>query len=428
MSKNWGNYPKVNTSSKQFSLDEKAKIISNQCLPYGNGRSYGDSCLSPNLIEMKNYNKLLSFNKDNGLLLVESGILLSEIIDSILQHGWFLKIVPGTKFVTVGGAIAADIHGKNHHKEGTFSNCINWFEILLPDNKVIKCSRDKNADIFRATCGGMGLTGIILNVSLNLQRVNSSKIKQTTIKSKNLKDTFKIFDKIGNEHYSVAWIDCLSKGEKMGRSLIMYGEFCDDGELRYNKPYKLNVPFYLPSFLLNSLTVKLFNFIYYNRIFSRIRKDNISFDKFFFPLDSIKNWNKIYGNGGFTQYQFVLPLENSYDGISEILKKIADSGKGSFLAVLKLFGDENNNYMSFPMKGYTLALDFKIEKGLFDLLKILDQIVLKYEGRIYLAKDVRMGKYVFEKGYPNLKKFIKLREKYNLVNYFSSFQSERLNI
>ena len=183
----------------------------------------------------------------------------------------------------------------------------------------------------------------------------------------------------------------------------------------------------LPSFLLISLTVKLFNFIYYNRIFSRIRKDNISFDKFFFPLDSIKNWNKIYGNGGFTQYQFVLPLENSYDGISEILKKIADSGKGSFLAVLKLFGDENNNYMSFPMKGYTLALDFKIEEGLFDLLKILDQIVLKYEGRIYLAKDVRMGKYVFEKGYPNLKIY-KSKRKYNLVNYFSSFQCERLNI
>ena len=428
MNKNWGNYPKQKTSSELFNLDRKSKNFTKYCLPYGNGRSYGDSCLSKKLIEMKQYNKILNFDKDNGSILVESGILISDIIDIILPQGWFLQIVPGTKYVSIGGAIASDIHGKNHHKVGAFSSCINWFELLLPNDEIVKCSKDTNIELFRSTCGGMGLTGIILNVSLQLKRVYSSTIKQTIIKSKNLKETFNIFDSIDDEQYSVAWIDCLSKGKKLGRSLIMYGDFCQNGNLNHKKHYKFNIPFYFPSFLLNSLTIKIFNFFYYHRILRNNYQTDISFDKFFFPLDSIENWNKMYGENGFTQYQFVLPLKHSFNGMSEILKKISESGKGSFLAVLKLFGKKNNNYMSFPMEGYTLALDFKIEEGIFDLLNTLDEIVEKYEGRIYLAKDARINESVFKKGYPGIEDFNRIRRKYKLINHFHSAQSKRLNI
>jgi len=274
----------------------------------------------------------------------------------------------------------------------------------------------------------MGLTGIILDAKITLKKINSKNIDQTTIKTTNLKETFEAFEKYKDKPYSVAWIDCLAKGKRMGRSLLTVGDFSNDGDLAYQSKKKMNVPFNFPSVALNTWSIKTFNWLYYGKTQKGVSTQKVDFDAFFYPLDAIDNWNRIYGKGGFTQYQFILPKSVSYEGLDEIMTTISHSGKGSFLAVLKLYGPANENYLSFPIEGYSLALDFKIEKGLFELLNRLDQIVLKYQGRIYLAKDVRVSKETFEQGYPNIGKFRALRRKYKMDQTFNSLQSRRVGI
>jgi decaprenylphospho-beta-D-ribofuranose 2-oxidase len=426
----WGNYPKHDSKKSFYSKNEPLANFEAEMLPYGNGRSYGDCCVSDNLIDLKNFNHFLDFDENEQTLTLQSGITLEEVIDLILPKGFFPLIVPGTKYVTIGGAIASDIHGKNHHIEGCFSNCVEWFNLLMPNGKVFKCSKTENDSLFKATCGGMGLTGIILEVKIKLKKVTSSQISQTIYKTKNLKETFEYFEKTKNTPYSVAWIDCLAKTKNIGRSIFMHGDFLNNQKFDSKKQPKIKIPFYFPNITLNNFTVKLFNFFYYNLNPNEKKDDIISYDKFFFPLDSILKWNNIYGSNGFTQYQFILPfpIENCYNGLKEILEEISKSGKGSFLAVLKLYGDKNSNYLSFPLKGYSLALDFKIDKGIFELLDRLDQIILKYNGRIYLSKDCRISKTVFEKGYPDIEKFKNLRAKYDLKKRINSLQSLRLDL
>ncbi len=425
----WNRYPIID--SKVIFLESKqvlSQIVNDvrDIIAYGNGRSYGDAPLNEVVLYSRPYNYFIDFDERNGVLHVQSGVLLSEIIDVFLPRGWFPKITPGTKFITVGGAIAADVHGKNHHIDGCFSECVLEFNLMLPDGSIKLVKRGD--ELFKATCGGMGLTGIILDAKISLIRVNSKNINQIIIKTKNLKETFEAFEKYSHYRYSVAWIDCLSSNNKIGRGLLMVGDFANDGDLNYKPKLKLNVPFDFPSFTLNSYSVRLFNEIYYNRIRKGEIHSKIDFEKFFYPLDSIYNWNRIYGRNGFLQYQFILPKENSYDGISEILREISKSGKGSFLAVLKLYGKENENYLSFPLEGYSLALDFKIERGIFELLDKLDKVVIKYGGRIYLAKDARVKREVFERGYPNLDRFRKIRKEYEMENKFNSLLSRRLEI
>ena len=422
----WGNYPKGDLKIEKFNSDEF--FFKKNSIPYGNGRSYGDSCISNNLIDLKEYDEVINYDNKKGLIIVQSGVLVDKILNLIVKDGWFLPVVAGTKLITIGGAIASDIHGKNHHLDGCFSEHIKWLKILLPNGKKLTCSKNKNRELFLATCGGMGLTGIILQTEIKLKKINSTQIKKTTIKTENLKDTFRVFNSIKNEPYSVAWIDCLSKNEKLGKGIVSYGKFLDSGVLNFNIKRRINIPFYFPHFVLSKYSVKLFNWVYYNRIKSKKNTTIVNFDSFFFPLDIIKNWNRIYGKKGFLQYQFILPKKTSYKGLLSILKKISESGKGSFLAVLKLYGKENDNYLSFPKEGYSLALDFKIEKGVFELLNELDKIVLKYDGRIYLSKDSRVSKKVFEKGYPNINKFRDLRKQYNLNEMLTSKQAERIGI
>ena len=299
---------------------------------------------------------------------------------------------------------------------------------MLVDGEVITCSKEATADLFKATCGGQGLTGIILDAKIYLKKINSKYIDQTTIKTKNLKETFKAFEEYQDKPYSVAWIDCLAKGDKIGKCLLMVGDFRDDGKLDYKANKQKSIPFNFPSFVLNNWSVRAFNWLYYRKVKQKISKQIVDIDTFFYPLDTIRHWNRIYGKNGFTQYQFILPKESSYKGLEEILTTISKSGKGSFLAVLKLYGKANDNYLSFPMKGYSLALDFKIEKGLFDLLDKLDEIVVKYKGRIYLAKDARVSKKTFEKGYPQIETFRQYREKNKMDIKFQSFQSKRVGI
>lgn len=427
----WGKY--LNKSRVSHVLKNKQDLKKTlleirKFIPFGNGRSYGDSALGSNIIYCKKYNHFLNFNHKLGILHCQSGVLLKEIIETFVPRGWFLKITPGTKFVTVGGAIASDIHGKNHHIEGCFSNCLEEVTLMLPNGKITTCSRKKNRELFRSSCGGMGLTGIILDAKIKLKKINSKHINQTTIKSKNLKETFDLFEEYSSSHYSVAWIDCLAKNKGLGKGVLMIGEFANDGDLSLKENKRLTIPFYFPSFILNKYSIMIFNWIYYFKASSNKSFQKVEIDNFFYPLDKINNWNNIYGKKGFAQYQLILPKENSYRGLNEILEIISLSNKGSFLAVLKLHGKENKNYLSFPMEGYSLALDFKIENGLFEMFNKLDTVVMKYNGRLYLSKDVRVSKKTFEKGYPQIDKFRKFRKKNLMDLKFQSFQSKRVGI
>jgi len=425
----WGMYPLVDNETIKFQSEtelNKKLLEADELIAYGNGRSYGDSALNDTVVHIRPYDYFLNFDETNGILHVQAGVLLSEILEGVVKRGWFLKVTPGTKLITVGGAIASDIHGKNHHIEGCFSECVEEFNIMLADGEIRNVT--KGEELFLATCGGMGLTGVILDAKISLKKINSQFINQTTIKTKNLKETFAAFEEYKTLPYSVAWIDCLAKGENIGKSLLMVGEFADDGDLRYKPKSKLNIPFNFPSFALNTWSVKAFNWLYYWKSQDGVSKQRVHFDSFFYPLDSIRNWNRIYGKNGFTQYQFILPKESSFDGLERILDKISKSGKGSFLAVIKLYGKENENYLSFPIEGYSLALDFKIEDGLFELLDELDEIVVECKGRIYLTKDVRVSKETFEHGYDKIEIFRAFREKNNMSEKFNSLQSKRLGL
>ena len=338
----------------------------------------------------------------------------------------------------LGGAIASDVHGKNHHKDGSFSDHLISMDVMTSDGKAVTCSKTVNADLFKATCGGMGLTGIILNASFKLKRIETAYIKQTTIKAINIDETMDLFEKHGNFTYSVAWIDCLSKKENLGRSILMLGEHADSGDIKDLKVSKnalalkkktaLNIPVKFPNSILNSATARCFNFLYYHKHPDGIHESIVDYDSFFYPLDSIRNWNRIYGSRGFTQYQFVLPYDMSKEGLKKILTIISNSGRGSFLAVLKLFGKKNDNLLSFPMEGYTLALDFPITPGLFPFLDSLDKIVLDYGGRLYLSKDARMGRDMFIRGYEGAGRFIIAKHRLDKNNKFQSFQSKRLGV
>jgi len=427
----WGNYPKtINTVLYFKTLTGLKSILNNyrDLIPIGNARSYGDSALNKHIINIKSHNYFLDFDSENGYLHVQAGVLISEILNVIIPKGWFLEITPGTKLITIGGAIASDVHGKNHHIAGCFSECLELFNLMLPSGEIITCSNKQNSELFHATCGGMGLTGVILDAKINLKKINSKYIQQTTIKTSNLTETFAAFDKYQNTAYSVAWIDCMATDKQLGKSLLMVGDFCDDGNLGYQSKTRINIPIYFPAIVLNKFTVKIFNYWYYQRINSKVSKQKVEIDSFFYPLDSIKNWNRIYGKDGFIQYQFILPKATSFNGLKAILKLIAESKKGSFLAVLKLYGKENANYLSFPLAGYSLALDFKIEIGIFKFLDQLDKIVLQYNGRIYLAKDARVSKKVFQQGYPQINKFKAIRKKYRMNLSLNSKQSERIGL
>ena len=427
----WGMYPKIHNNAFDFQNEVQLKESVGKLeefIPYGNGRSYGDSALNEKLIYTRPYDYFLDFDEKSGLLHVQAGALLSEILEHFVPRGWFLKVTPGTKLITVGGAIASDVHGKNHHVEGCFSESVASFRIMLPDGEVVTCTKESTPDLWRATCGGQGLTGVILDAKMYLKKIHSKNINQTTIKTKNLKETFEAFEKYSHMPYSVAWIDCLAKGEGIGKSLLMVGDFSDDGDLEYKLKKQKTIPFHFPSFALNNLSVRAFNTLYYGKVKEKVSHQKVDIDTFFYPLDAIGHWNRIYGKNGFTQYQFILPKEKSYEGLEEILTAIADSGKGSFLAVLKLYGEANENWLSFPLEGYSLALDFKIEHDLFPLLDQLDRIVLKYGGRIYLTKDVRVSKETFEAGYSEIDRFRNFRKENKMDQKLQSLQSKRVGI
>jgi len=433
---NWGNYPVISCDESSFSQEEQVQdFISthSSVIARGNGRCYGDASLAQHSVSTLKYDKVLAFDTTKGIFECQSGITLDQILDIIVPQGWFLPVTPGTKFITVGGAVASDVHGKNHHVDGSFSGHIIDMDVITGNKETITCSPADHSDLFWATCGGMGLTGIITRVKFGLKKIDTAYIRQKQIKARNLEDLIRLFEEYRDYTYSMAWIDCLQKGDSFGRGILIVGEHARPEELNEQQrkaplqlpaKRKLSLPFNLPSFALNTLTVKAFNWLYYLKNTKREINNVIPYEPFFYPLDAILHWNRGYGKAGFVQYQFVLPLEKK-EGLIAILQRISDAGLGSFLAVLKVFGRQDS-LISFPMEGYTLALDFPVRKGLFEFLDKLDEIVLQYGGRLYLSKDARMKQEVFWQSYPNAQKFADIIKTYNGAKLFRSVQSDRL--
>ena len=435
----WGRFPI--RDGRLFSPRDEAALIervrTGAMIARGNGRAYGDSAVGRgDTVHMEHFDRLVAFNPESGQLVAEAGVLLGDIIDAFLPLGWFPAVTPGTKFVTLGGMIAADVHGKNHHKEGSFGNFVDWFDLVDEGGCVRRCSRQENADLFAWTFGAMGLTGVILRAGIRLRPVETAWIRQTTTPARNFDEAMDLFEQTIEATYSVAWIDCLSRGTALGRSLVMSGEHAeirDLDEKRKASPlsaprkHRKSVPIDFPSWSLNRLSVRSFNEAYFRSGKWTAGERLIDWDSFFYPLDSVLGWNRIYGRQGFAQFQCVLPLDASRAGLRALLEKIADAGKGSFLAVLKRLGRQDSRF-SFPMEGYTLALDFPVSAGTLELMSALDEITLTHGGRFYLAKDSRMTADTLLASDGRAEAFRAMRAAQGLREKFQSFQSERLGL
>jgi len=385
---------------------------------------------------MLGHNKALAFDIESGTFTCQAGMTLDRVLEITVPNGWFLPVTPGTKFISIGGAVASNVHGKNHHFDGCFNEHVLHLELLTNSGEIKTCSKTENAELFETTSGGMGLTGVILQVTFQLKKIESSFIDNKSIKAKNLDELVDLFRENEKVTYSVSWIDCLQTGKSKGRGLLMLGEHAKldqlsnkqkENPLVTHPPSKITFPMNLPPNSINKLTVKAFNTAYYGKQFSRVQNSIIHYDPFFYPLDAILMWNRVYGKKGFLQYQFVIPFGQSNRGMHQVLDKIREYGQASPLVVLKLFGKQDD-FISFPMEGFTLALDFPIRKGLFEFLEELDRMIVDLGGRHYLTKDARMTRETFFKGYPNAQEFQDRIKKFNPDYKFSSLQSERLGL
>jgi FAD/FMN-containing dehydrogenase len=395
-----------------WSTDRLPPTPGETVLPYGLGRSYGDSCLNDQnvLLLTRPLDHVFNFDAENGLLRCEAGASLDEILRLIVPHKWFLPVTPGTKFITVGGAIANDVHGKNHHRAGTFGCHVTRFELLRSTGERLVCSPTQNAGWFQASIGGLGLTGLITWAEFKLRRVHNAMIEMESVKFPNLDEFFAISaDSDRRFEYTVAWLDCLAGGNSLGRGIFLRGNHAG-AAIETAEPHRaprVTVPFAFPHAALNHYSIQAFNTLYYARQWKKTAVATVHYDPFFYPLDAINHWGRIYGRRGFFQYQFVVPLARDQQAIRRILARIAASGHGSFLAVMKTFGPvKSPGLLSFPRPGVTLALDFPNQgAATLALFEELDRMVLEAGGRIYPAKDARMSPRMFQEGYPEWREF-----------------------
>lgn len=437
----WGRYPFVETELLEPQTLDAARAATCHAkglIARGNGRSYGDAASGTSqTLSMLAYDRVSSFDRETGRITVEAGILLADLIMAFMPLGFFPYVVPGTRFVTVGGAIAADVHGKNHHRDGGFGHYVESILVALPGGKTVTASPQENPDLFFSTIGGMGLTGTILKATLRLRSIETGWIRQETFVAYDLHQAIKALDASDEATYSVAWIDCVAKGASLGRSLIFAGEHAKISELdakAARNPFpempasRLSIPLDFPALTLNHWSVAAFNELYF-RAGARCAKSPflVPAGPYFFPLDKIGRWNKIYGKRGFIQHQCVLPANTAPVILAEMLGRIAERGNASFLAVLKKLG-QGLGLLSFPFPGYTLALDFPYEQGLLEFLATLDQLIVKGGGRLYLAKDSCQSRATFEAGYENLARFKAFRQTLDGHERISSKLSARLGI
>ena len=435
----WGRFPRrmCRMDAPRTETELAARLREGGLVARGNGRAYGDSALgAATTVDMRRFNRMLDFDPETGRLTAEAGVVLGDVIATFLPRGWFPAVTPGTKFVTLGGMIAADVHGKNHHRDGSFASFVDWIDVMDADGEAVRCSRSAHRDLFQWTLGGMGLTGIILRAAIRLRPVESAWIRQTSLPAPNLAAAMAAFEEADEATYSVAWIDCLAKGDALGRSLIMLGEHAAPGYLppeRRARPFdlpprrKLSVPLDLPSLALNRWSVRAFNALYWSRGRRAPRNSLVDWDAYFYPLDAVLGWNRIYGRRGFMQFQCALPMESAGAGLRALLEATAAAGQGSFLAVLKRFGAQESRF-SFPMAGYTLALDFPTNARTLRLLDRLDAITVDHAGRFYLAKDARMSAATLHRADARAAGFRDMRRGAGIDRAFASAQSERLQL
>jgi decaprenylphospho-beta-D-ribofuranose 2-oxidase len=433
----WGRYPvemcEMERPERYADLIPHAESL----IVRGQGRSYGDASLNRDrrVLLTERVNRFLAFDREQGILRAEAGVTLAEILQVIVPANWFLPVTPGTQFVSLGGAVAADVHGKNHHRDGSFGHHVLSFELILADGSRKLCSATENAELFRATIGGMGLTGIIGEVTLKLTPIETAAVSVKHYAEPDLEALFKrLEDEKSDDRYAVAWIDTLTGGRNMGRGVAMFGHHAGKAELpagyeagrRDAKPRA--IPFDFPGWALNASSIALFNNAYYRR--EGAKGAFVSdYAPYFYPLDALDHWNRLYGKRGFVQYQCVIPGEAAFEGVKALLEAISQSGYPSFLAVLKRLGAQSSGLLSFPVAGYTLALDFPLrDDGLFAHLNRLDEITLQHGGRVYLAKDARLSAESFRAMYPCYPEWLRIKQSVDPENKFSSSLSRRLKI
>lgn len=413
----WGRYPQVKNQQvvPLFWRDQLPDLQSlpRPVLPFGYGRSYGDSCLNEDgiLLDATGLRQFIAFDEETGLIRCEAGVSLAEILDLVTPRGWFLPVTPGTKFVSVGGAIANDVHGKNHHHAGTFGCHVTQLELLRSDGSRLICSPTENVEMFQATIGGLGLTGVILWAEFKLKRIASPLIQQESIRFANMDEFFELSAEASRlTEYVVSWVDVFATGKQLGRGRMTRGNFYDPPLGMVKDPLNIPsipTPVELPSQTLNLYTVKAFNTLYYNSHIPKVKRGIVHYNPFFYPLDTFTDWYRIYGKAGFLQHQFVVPYQDGYEHVKEIFRRIAKSGQGTFLVVFKTFGDiQSPGMLSFPRPGVTLALDFAFRgASTLKLLDELDQIVFENNGALYPGKDARMSPEHFRRSFPRWHEF-----------------------
>jgi len=406
--------------------------------PRGLGRSYGDAALNAGgrVLGMTRFNRYLAFDDATGTLSCEAGVSLEDVLRDFAPRGWFPMVTPGTKFVTIGGCIANDIHGKAHHIQGSFSSCVESFTVLLASGEVLNASRTENSDLFWASFGGMGLLGVILTATIRLKKIETTYFSQRSIKVNDLDGMLAAFRAHDHQFpYSVATLDVFGTGARLGRGVLALGDHARLEELppamaadplRVSGPPRLTVPFELPTLTLNRLTIRVVN-----ALLQQIQSRGGAFshyEQFTYPLDMLAHWNRGYGPAGFTQYQFVIPFEEGPRRLREILSTILNSTELPFLNVLKCFGKQSEGVLSFPREGYTFAIDFPIRKGTAALLKRLDALVLDAGGRVYLGKDSFLDAATFRAMYPNIDQWLETKAKYDPNHVFTSDLGRRVGL
>lgn len=416
----WGRFPRVvqerrvvSDASAALPLDD---VDDRPVLPYGNGRSYGDTCLNDGgiVLDCRGLNRILGSDPETGLIRCEAGVLLGDIIDVAFPAGWFLPVTPGTRFVTVAGAIANDVHGKNHHRAGTFGAHVERLTLLRSDGTRLECSRTENADMFRATIGGMGLTGFITSADIRLRRVGSATVDQSTVKLANLDDYFAAAAEADEKfEYTVAWIDSLATGTRLGRGLLMRAEHSPVGPAASrSRPARIGVPFPPPLSLINRVSLKAFNALTYGKQRRRVADAVVPALKYFYPLDGVRNWNRLYGPRGLLQHQSVIPHATARDAVADLLRAAARAGAGSLVTVLKSFGNAPaEGILSFPRPGVTLTFDFANQgERTFRLLDELDRITVGAGGAVNPYKDARMSPETYAASFPNWRDILPFKD------------------
>jgi len=386
----WANYPVVQARVFEPTNHEECRSVvleNERVIARGNGKSYGDAALAPTLLSTLSLKRIIGFDRQTGVIECEAGVLLSELLRIIVPAGWFFRVTPGIKAITVGGAIASDVHGKNHPTAGCFSNHLISFQLMDGQGQIKTCSRYENTDLFWATCGGMGWTGVVLSAQFSLLKISTTVMRQKTVSCPNLEKLFTAFADNRGWPYAAGWIDCTHEA---WRGAVFFAEHLESKTsqepLVFAESRKRNVPFFAPSWFLNPLSIRAHNTYFHLK--NKDGEREISLDRYFYPLDALQNWNRFYGRRGFVQYQFCIPEERAFEGMQQVLGAIKKSGETPFLSVLKRHGERPPEAAnSFPIRGFSLALDFPRTAGVFGLVRHLDELVWDSGGKIYLTKD-----------------------------------------